>query len=99
MASDILRDADYFATAEFKFHPTRRFRADFHVRVPMIENKECLVEIEGITMYGKNIGRHQSPKGFTNDCEKYNLMTLAGYTYFRFTKSMVKSGQMIRALD
>jgi very-short-patch-repair endonuclease len=50
------------------------------------------VEIEGGV---RNMGRHQRPKGFTVDCEKYNAATLRGWAVLRFTTAMVRAGTAI----
>lgn len=67
---------------EYKFVPKRRFRADFYI--PAIN---CLVEIEGGVW---TRGRHNRPKGFINDCEKYNLATVHGYKVLRFTSEDIR---------
>ena len=55
---------------EFKFCPTRRWRADYRVR-------DLLVEVEGR-------GRHQTYVGYRNDCEKYNTAVAQGWRVVRF---------------
>lgn len=72
---------------EFRFAPPRKWRADF-----AFVAERLLVEIEG----GVHLmGRHQRPKGFQDDCIKYNAATLAGYRVLRFTAADVKSGAAI----
>lgn len=36
-------------------------------------------------------GRHTRGSGFTNDAEKYNLATMAGWSLLRFTASEIKT--------
>lgn len=75
---------------EYKFHEKRRWRFDF----AWIERK-IAVEVEGLTHYGKATGRHQSLKGYTADCEKYNTAILEGWRVMRFTEPMLKNLQAI----
>lgn len=63
--------------AEYKFCPTRKFRADFY-----IPSLEVLIEYEGI-MSAK--ARHTSVKGYTMDCEKYNIASIMGFRLLRYT--------------
>ena len=60
----------------------------------MDNDRECLVEVEGLTYYGKHLGRHQTKKGFEADCEKYNSAAILGYTVFRFTENQIANGMM-----
>ena len=69
---------------EFKFHPERKWRADFHLVGKMI-----LVEVEGGIWSG---GRHTRGKGYLGDMEKYNAATMMGYQVIRFSTEQVKSG-------
>lgn len=92
-AEAILLDEGYSYEREYVFAPPRRFRADFRVWRPM-RLKQCLVEIEGVTRFGKSLGRHQTADGFANDCEKYNLAALRGFVVFRFTETMLREGQL-----
>ncbi len=66
---------------EYRFHPTRRWRADFAL-FRGGEDLRVLVEIEG-GIYTQ--GRHSRPIGYANDCEKYNAAQLLGYKVLRFT--------------
>ena len=82
-----LQTAEIYFEREFKFHPTRKWRADFK-----IEGWSLLVEIEGGTWVG---GRHTRPLGFQNDIVKYNEMMLAGYRLLRGTPADVTSGRLL----
>ena len=62
--------------AEFRFHPTRRWRADFY-HAP----SRTLIEIEG-GVWG---GRHTRGGGFLADSEKYLAAFLLGYSVVRLT--------------
>ena len=80
----ILDDLFPAVTPEYKFHPSRKWRADF-----AIPHLYILIEIEG-GVYTK--GRHTRGKGYTNDCEKYNAAGLLGYTVYRFTYEHLRNG-------
>ncbi|WOE31962.1 MULTISPECIES: hypothetical protein [unclassified Acinetobacter] len=78
---------------EFKFHQTRKWRADFYLIGKMI-----LVEVEGgIWLGGK--GRHTSGKGYLGDMEKYNAAQELGYSVIRFSTAQVKSGMAIGQIE
>lgn len=55
---------------EFRFHPKRRWAADFAFG-------NLLVEVDGR-------GRHQTYVGFRNDCVKLNAAAALGYSVLRF---------------
>ena len=74
-------------TPEFRFHPERKWRADFYL--PEIN---CLVEIDGGTW---RFGRHNRPAGYATDCEKLNAATKLGFRVLRFTTDMVMAGTEI----
>jgi very-short-patch-repair endonuclease len=60
---------------EFKFHPTRKWRADFaHL------DSRTLIEIEGGIFTN---GRHTRGAGYAADLEKYLEATLAGWRVAR----------------
>jgi very-short-patch-repair endonuclease len=76
---------------EFKFHPERKWKADFH-----IVGKKILVEVEGGIWSG---GRHTRGKGYIGDMEKYNSATMMGYQVIRFSTEQVKSGLAIKQIE
>ena len=76
---------------EFKFHPKRKWRADFH-----LVEKRILVEVEGGIWSG---GRHTRGKGYIGDMEKYNTAVMMGYQVIRFSTEQVKSGLAVRQIE
>lgn len=62
---------------EHRFDKVRRFRFD----IAILEHKVA-VEYEGIF---KGKSRHTTIKGYTTDCEKYNLATVNGWRVLRYT--------------
>ncbi|NNH86229.1 DUF559 domain-containing protein [Acinetobacter sp. ANC 4279] len=76
---------------EFKFHPKRKWSADFH-----IIGKKILVEVEGGIWSG---GRHTRGKGYIGDMEKYNSATMMGYQVIRFSTEQVKSGLAVQQIE
>lgn len=76
---------------EFKFHPSRKWRADFHLKGRMI-----LIEVEGGIW---SSGRHTRGKGYLGDMEKYNAATMLGYQVIRFSAEQVKSGLAIQQIE
>ena len=75
---------------EFKFHPSRKWRADFHLK-----EKKILVEVEGGIWSN---GRHTRGKGYLGDLDKYNAATMMGYQVIRFSTEQVKSGKAIEQI-
>lgn len=76
---------------EYKFHPTRKWRADF-----FITGTKILVEVEGGIWSG---GRHTRGKGYLGDMEKYNEAAAMGYTVLRFSTEQVKSGLALKKIE
>jgi very-short-patch-repair endonuclease len=76
---------------EHRFDQERRYRFDF----AWIDIKFA-VEVEGGTF--KN-GRHNTGVGFENDCQKYDLAMRQGWTIYRCTGGMVKSGQAVSTVE
>ena len=62
---------------EFQFSKPRKFRADI-----FLINHNVIIEYEGINSAKS---RHTSIKGYTNDCEKYNIAQIKGYWLLRYT--------------
>jgi len=69
---------------EFRFHPTKMWRIDF-----CWPDVRLAVEIEGGAFV---YGRHNRPASFIKDMEKYNELTLAGYSLLRFTPQQLETG-------
>jgi very-short-patch-repair endonuclease len=76
---------------EFKFHPKRRWRFDFH-----IPSLKIAIEIEG-GIWMKS-GRHTSGSGYTKDMEKYNNAALMGYIVLRFTPSQIMKQEYLNLI-
>lgn len=76
---------------EYKFHPKRKWRADF-----FITGTKILVEVEGGIWNG---GRHTRGKGYLGDMEKYNEAAAMGYTVLRFSTEQVKSGLALKKIE
>lgn len=75
---------------EFRFLPSRRYRADF-----AYPDLKLLIEIEGGVDNG---GRHVSRNGFRRDCVKYNLACLAGWRLLRFTNDTLFDGSALKVV-
>lgn len=76
---------------EYKFHPERKWRADF-----LITGTKILVEVEGGIWSG---GRHTRGKGYIGDMEKYNSAAMMGFTVLRFSTEQVKAGVAIKQIE
>lgn len=76
---------------EFKICPDRKWRSDF-----VWPEHNLIVEIEG-GIYTN--GRHTRPRGFKNDCEKYNYAALIGYKVIRVTPDHIKSGKALEWIE
>lgn len=77
---------------EARLVPGRKFRSDLSWAAPL---KICVEVDGGDTMHG----HHGRAAGMASDCEKQNLLVLAGWTCYRFTGSQVKSGAAIAWLE
>ena len=62
---------------QFKPFEKRKYKCDFY-----LPDYNTIIEIEGGQWIG---GRHTRGKGFQNDIEKYNKITLAGFKVLRLT--------------
>jgi len=70
------------ATREYKFLRDRRFRFD-----AALPAHHIAIEYEGGTYTN---GRHTRGKGYANDCKKYTLAAMEGWTLLRFTVDVTK---------
>jgi len=71
---------------EYRFDPVRKWRFDFCWPAARLS-----VECEG-GVWMKN-GRHTTGKGYSDDAEKYNAASLAGFLVLRFTADMLRDGR------
>ena len=76
---------------EFRFHPVRKWRADF-AHLP----SRTLMEIEGGIWVR---GRHTTPKGFAADAEKYLEAALAGWRVLRLVDRQITAAVVGRIVD
>ena len=77
---------------EFRFHPERKWRADFaHVE------SRTLIEIEG-GIYIEGGGRHNRSAGFVADAEKYLQAFLAGWSVVRLTATQITAPNIERLI-
>jgi len=65
---------------QVKFHPGRKFMADFFFR-----DAKLIVEINGGTWMRKS--GHNTAQGIQRDYEKSNAAQLLGFTYLQYTKA------------
>ena len=77
---------------QYKFHPTRRWKADFC----WVEEK-LIVEVQGGIWASHNGTKsgHTTGQGILRDCEKMNEAVLLGYKYLKVCKENIDSGQAI----
>ncbi len=71
----------YELTPELMFAPPRRWRFDFAYLPARVA-----IEIEGVVWFGGAKSRHQTARGVTNDCEKYNAAIELGWRVLRYTQ-------------
>lgn len=77
---------------EYLFHPTRKWRFDF-----AWPDMKLAVEVEGGTEWGDS--RHSKGDGFDKDAEKYNTAAAMGWTLFRFSAKMIRTGKAIQFVE
>ena len=73
---------------EFRFHPRRKFRADWKI------GKTVLIEFEG-GIFSRQPS-HSSIKGILRDIEKGNEAVCLGYRIIRVTPATIKNGVALR---
>ena len=74
--------------SQFRFHPTRKWRADF-AHLP----SRTLIEIEGGVWVG---GRHNRGRGFLADAEKYFEAAMEGWRVIRLVDRQLSLGTLRR---
>lgn len=75
---------------EYRFHPDRRWRADF-----AFPEYRVIVEIHGGIWTS---GRHTRGSGFAKDREKSNAAQLQGWIVLEFTPAEIKNETWIQTL-
>lgn len=86
-----MRAVNLNPTAEFVFHPTRKWRFDFAFPQELVA-----VEIEG-GIFVK--GAHTRGAHFRSDCEKYNAAVELGWSVLRYTDREIKRGTAIAQIE
>lgn len=93
---------------QYRWHPERRFRADFavwHPRfidgkvAPPLEGEEpyLLVEIDGAKKGAP--GAHQRVDGIDRDCRRAAEALVLGYQVLRVSSRMVKDGTALQYIE
>lgn len=72
--------------AEYRFHPTRKWRFDF-----AWPKEKIAIEVDG-GGFKFGGGKHMQPR----DLEKLNTATSLGWKVYRFTPAMITKGQAIK---
>jgi very-short-patch-repair endonuclease len=76
---------------QFAQHLGRRWRFDF-----AFSALKLAVEVEG----GEWVqGRHTQPRGFREDCDKYNAAAEAGWRVLRFVPAQVRSAEAVNQIQ
>jgi len=78
---------------QYRFHPTRKWLADFAWPDAML-----LVEVDGATWMGGK-GGHTSGKGYERDCEKTAEAVLLGWRVLHFTRNQIESGYAVNTIE
>ena len=88
-----LEQAGILFEREYKFHPDRKWRADFKVyRDIRLWRNPVLVEIDGGAYVN---GRHSRGTGVEADCEKTSAAAILGYRVIRATPRQVEDGRCL----
>jgi len=85
--------AGWMLETEFKFHPHRKWRFDY-----ALPARKIAIEYEGQAYQGGK-SRHNTIKGFENDCEKYSTASIMGWKVVRVTANMIKNGKAFELLE
>ena len=81
---------------EYRFHPSRKWRADFWILRPygVATLPDILIEVEG----GSFTGGHKRGKAYESDCDKQNAAMDLGFRVYRFTPAMVEDGRALTTI-
>jgi very-short-patch-repair endonuclease len=80
---------------EYRFDPSRRWRADFYLDWSLIDKhwSPVLVEVDG---GGYVAGRHSRGAGMEKDAEKQSAAAILGYRVIRVTPKQVEEGLALK---
>jgi very-short-patch-repair endonuclease len=88
-----LSQAGILFEREYKFHPSRKWRADFAILYgPNLRGNEdidVLVEVDGATW---TMGRHNHPTSIAKEYERTAAAAILGYRMIRCTTAQVEDG-------
>ena len=87
----ILDEIPFKVIQEYRFDKIRRFRFDYYIKLD--NNKSLAIEFEG-GAWSK--GRHTRPKGYINDCTKYNLATSLNIPVLRYTSEHLNDPDKVK---
>lgn len=76
--------------SEHRFHPTRLWRFDY-----AIPDHRIAIEIDGGVWQQ---GRHNRPKGYIADLEKFNHAAILGWRVLKFTPQQQHSAKTLRLI-
>ena len=76
--------------AEHRFHPTRMWRFDY-----AIPEHRIAIEIDGGVW---QIGRHNRPKGYIADLDKFNHAAALGWRVLKFTPQQKLTTKALRLI-
>lgn len=91
-----------FFGMEFLFAwPAKHWRFDAALRTkrtydPLLYGHIIAIEAEGLVRSGR--GGHQTVKGFTDNCEKYNEAILQSWILLRFPASQIRDGSYLKTV-
>jgi very-short-patch-repair endonuclease len=77
--------------AEFRFHPTRRWRFDW-----AWPDRSIAVEVDGAVFTG---GRHTRGAGYEKDLEKLSEALCLGWRVLRVSTGMVRDGRALGYIE
>ena len=75
---------------EYRFHETRKWRFDY-----ALPSYKIAIEIDGGVW---TLGRHNRPKGYINDLEKFNEAAALGWLILKFTPQQQYTAKTFRLL-
>lgn len=86
----VLDPAHVTIEREYKFHPTRKWRADI-----CMPEQSILIECNGGTYV--HMG-HSTGQGISRDYEKANEANILGWCYLQFDRASIESGKALNTI-